>query len=93
MRALTSGVPRGSGLGQLVFVKCINDMDDNVGLISEFADDTEIGWVPESKEDMARHRSARKFGGGIWILIQPNMRQCTLRSQILVGYRHGLWVH
>eukprot|EP00061_Rhincodon_typus_P007471 g29200.t1 len=42
---------RGSELGPLLFVVCINDLEENVaGLISKFADDTKIGGVAESED-------------------------------------------
>ena len=51
---VTSGVPRGSVLGPLLFLFLVGDIDQNIAFsfISRFADDTRVGRHVEDFEDI-----------------------------------------
>ena len=86
-----SGVPQGSGLGPVLFVICIDYIDENIrSTVFKFVDDTKVVARVGMKEDMKEDR--REYGIGwkvrvshtserdLGVIVQSNLKvdmQCN----------------
>ena len=77
--AVISGVPQGSVLGPLLFLTYINDLDNGlISRVSEFADDTKLGFNaadPETVRNLQRDLAAFGEWSNVW-QIPFNLDKC-----------------
>ena len=95
---VTSGVPKGSCLGPLLFLVYINNIDDCVDkstIVSKFADDTKAGRVVENEQhrDMMQNEINNLVEWTEKYLMKFNIDKCKIlhvgRSNMGYDYKMG----